>query len=191
MSFAGSSNQMLLLSFNPGLNRCLWILQPQDTNLRLVSEDMRQLSVASDINLIQEVNGAEPTLPESIYGKQNKQTWCYYFQKGDLARQYNHWDEVVRLWNEANSIGIKTESGFEYIPFIEGFGHLEDWEQVKFLTKSANKISAGLERVAKIMDRGTLIRSAVQPDLGNILHSRHQYHWHTGYVPPQTVAAPW
>src|SRR5690606_32923520 len=27
-------------------------------------------------------------------------------------------------------------------------------------------------------------------DLGSILHSRHQYHWHTGYVPPQTVAAP-
>jgi hypothetical protein len=40
------------------------------------------------------------------------------------------------------------------------------------------------------MDRATLIRSAVQPDLGHILHSRHQYHWHTGYVPPQTVAAP-
>ncbi|MBR9804229.1 DUF1501 domain-containing protein, partial [bacterium] len=37
---------------------------------------------------------------------------------------------------------------------------------------------------------GTLIRSAVQPDLGHILHSRHQYHWHTGYVPPLTVAAP-
>ncbi|MCA9258557.1 MAG: DUF1501 domain-containing protein, partial [Planctomycetales bacterium] len=27
-------------------------------------------------------------------------------------------------------------------------------------------------------------------DLGFILHSRHQYHWHTGYVPPQTVACP-
>ena len=40
------------------------------------------------------------------------------------------------------------------------------------------------------MDRGTLIRSHVVADLGNILHSRHQYHWHTGYVPPQTVAAP-
>src|SRR6202011_4977219 len=26
--------------------------------------------------------------------------------------------------------------------------------------------------------------------LGHILHSRHQYHWHTGYVPPQTVACP-
>jgi hypothetical protein len=41
-----------------------------------------------------------------------------------------------------------------------------------------------------VLDRGTLIRSHVVADLGSILHSRHQYHWHTGYVPPQTVAAP-
>ena len=51
-------------------------------------------------------------------------------------------------------------------------------------------ISEGLTEIAKVMDRATLIRSHVQPDLGTILHSRHQYHWHTGYVPPQTVAAP-
>src|SRR5262249_18417622 len=52
------------------------------------------------------------------------------------------------------------------------------------------KFTEGLEELARVMDRGTLIRSHVQPDLGHILHSRHQYHWHTGYVPPQTVAAP-
>jgi uncharacterized protein (DUF1501 family) len=52
------------------------------------------------------------------------------------------------------------------------------------------KISEGLENIAKIMDRGTLIRSFSPPDLGHILHSRHQYHWHTGYVPPQTVDVP-
>jgi len=52
------------------------------------------------------------------------------------------------------------------------------------------KFTQGLENVAQIMDRGTLIRSHVLPDLGSILHSRHQYHWHTGYVPPVTVAAP-
>src|SRR5216684_3052098 len=52
------------------------------------------------------------------------------------------------------------------------------------------KISEGLERIARVMDRGTLIRSYQAADLGFILHSRHQYHWHTGYAPPQTVAAP-
>ncbi|MEK9634007.1 MAG: DUF1501 domain-containing protein, partial [Opitutae bacterium] len=38
------------------------------------------------------------------------------------------------------------------------------------------KITKGLENIAQVMDRGTLIRSAFQPDLGSILHSRHQYH---------------
>ena len=52
------------------------------------------------------------------------------------------------------------------------------------------RISQGLEHIAGVLDRGTLIRSHVVADLGNILHSRHQYHWHTGYVPPQTVACP-
>ncbi|HUQ69734.1 MAG TPA: DUF1501 domain-containing protein [Planctomycetaceae bacterium] len=52
------------------------------------------------------------------------------------------------------------------------------------------QITKGLENIAQVMDRGTLVRSHVLPDLGHILHSRHQYHWHTGYVPPQTVACP-
>ncbi len=52
------------------------------------------------------------------------------------------------------------------------------------------KFSEGLERIAGVMDRGTLIRSYIAGDLGFILHSRHQYQWHTGYAPPQTVAAP-
>src|SRR5439155_25028692 len=42
------------------------------------------------------------------------------------------------------------------------------------------KLTQGLENIAKVVDRGTLIRSHVVADLGNILHSRHQYHWHTG-----------
>jgi uncharacterized protein (DUF1501 family) len=52
------------------------------------------------------------------------------------------------------------------------------------------KFSQGLERIAAVMDRGTIVRSHVLPMLGKILHSRHQYHWHTGYEPPLSVAAP-
>jgi hypothetical protein len=52
------------------------------------------------------------------------------------------------------------------------------------------KLTQGLENIARVMDRATLIRSYTAGDLGFILHSRHQYQWHTGYAPPQTVAAP-
>jgi hypothetical protein len=52
------------------------------------------------------------------------------------------------------------------------------------------KLSQGLENIASVMDRATLIRTYQAADLGFILHSRHQYMWHTGYAPPQSVAAP-
>ena len=52
------------------------------------------------------------------------------------------------------------------------------------------QLSEGLENVASVLKYGTLVRSYQAADLGFILHSRHQYHWHTCYQPPQTVEAP-
>jgi hypothetical protein len=52
------------------------------------------------------------------------------------------------------------------------------------------KFTQGLEQIASVIDRGTVIRTFNAADLGFILHSRHQYHWHTGYVPPQPMAMP-
>ena len=153
MQFNGNSKQMLLLDFNPELQRCLWILQPQDTNLRLVSDDVRKLAAGSDISLIKQTE-IEPTLPKEIYGETNTQTWCYYFEKADLARQYGQWDEIVRLWDEAKATGERPDNGFEYIPFIEGLGHTGDWEQVKEMTKFAKRITSGLEpSLCSAMDR--------------------------------------
>ncbi len=52
------------------------------------------------------------------------------------------------------------------------------------------KLSQGLEKIARVMNRATLIRSYTAGDLGFILHSRHQFQWYTCYALPQTVAAP-
>ena len=145
MRFTGNSRQILLLSFNPELNRCLWILQPQDINLRLVSEDMRRLSAGSNIDLIQQNTKTESSLPKAIYGEQKDFGWCYYFEKADLARQFRQWGEIIVLWREAELKGERAGNGFEYLPFIEGFAHTGDWTQVISLTKSANKVTAGLE----------------------------------------------
>jgi hypothetical protein len=40
------------------------------------------------------------------------------------------------------------------------------------------------------MHQGTLIKTFQPANLGFILHSRHQFHWHTGYVPPTPVSVP-
>jgi hypothetical protein len=101
-------------------------------------------------------------------------------------------DTVIVLWMGGGMAHTETFDPKRYTPFEKGIRP----DQVLSTFPSINttvdhiKFSAGLENLARVMDRGTLIRSYTAGDLGFILHSRHQFHWHTGYMPPQTVACP-
>ena len=101
-------------------------------------------------------------------------------------------DACILLWMGGGMAAPETFDPKAYQPFVKGAPVAKMLSTFPAIDTSVDniKICQGLEQIAKVMDRATLIRSAVQPDLGTILHSRHQYHWHTGYVPPQTVAAP-
>ncbi len=101
-------------------------------------------------------------------------------------------DCCIVLWCAGGMAAPETWDPKRYLPFEVGLSVdkiLSTFPAIDTVVDGI-KISQGLEQCAQVMDRATIIRSAVQPDLGSILHSRHQYHWHTGYVPPQTVAAP-
>jgi len=101
-------------------------------------------------------------------------------------------DACILLWMAGGMAAPDTFDPKRYLPFEKGLEVKRMLSTFPAITTKLDgvKICQGLENIAQVMDRATLIRSAVQPDLGSILHSRHQYHWHTGYVPPQTVACP-
>jgi hypothetical protein len=101
-------------------------------------------------------------------------------------------DTCIVLWMAGGMAAPETFDPKRYVPFKVGLPVEQVMSTFPAIDTAVDniKISEGLENIARVMDRATLIRSHVQADLGNILHSRHQYHWHTGYVPPQTVAAP-
>jgi len=101
-------------------------------------------------------------------------------------------DTLIVLWMAGGMAHTETFDPKRHVPFSSGMkaeAVLSTFPEINTAVDDI-KISSGLEKVAAVMDRGTLIRSHVLGDLGAILHSRHQYHWHTGYEPPQTVAAP-
>ncbi len=101
-------------------------------------------------------------------------------------------DACIVLWMAGGMAAPDTFDPKRYVPFAAGtpVSKIESTFPAIDTAVDQIKITAGLENIAQVMDRATLIRSHVLPDLGHILHSRHQYHWHTGYVPPQTVACP-
>jgi len=101
-------------------------------------------------------------------------------------------DTVIVLWMGGGMAHTETFDPKRYTPFEKGMDPntvLSTFPSIDTAVDNI-KFSQGLENLAKVMDRGTLIRSYQAGDLGFILHSRHQYHWHTGYAPPQTAAAP-
>jgi hypothetical protein len=101
-------------------------------------------------------------------------------------------DTVIVLWMAGGMASTETFDPKSYYPFKKGMSAsrmLSTFPQIDTAVDHI-KISQGLEKIAGVMDRGTLIRSYTAGDLGFILHTRHQYQWHTGYAPPQTVACP-
>jgi len=101
-------------------------------------------------------------------------------------------DTVIVLWMAGGMAQTETfdpKRPAEFQPGMQANDVLSTFKPIDTAVDHI-KISEGLERIARVMDRGTLIRGYQAADLGFILHSRHQYDWHTGYAPPQTVAMP-
>lgn len=101
-------------------------------------------------------------------------------------------DTVIILWMAGGMAHTETFDPKRYTPFETGLASSKVLSTFPAIDTVVDhiKFSQGLEKIGSVMDRGTLIRSYTAGDLGFILHSRHQYQWHTGYAPPQTVAAP-
>jgi hypothetical protein len=101
-------------------------------------------------------------------------------------------DTLILLWMAGGMPHTDTFDPKTYRPFEVGMDPARLASTFPTIDTAVDhiKFTQGLEKIAGVMDRGALIRSYVAGDLGFILHSRHQYHWHTGYAPPQTVAAP-
>jgi hypothetical protein len=101
-------------------------------------------------------------------------------------------DTLILLWMAGGMAHTETFDPKRYTPFERGMSPAGLFSSFPTIDTAVDniKFTAGLEQLASVMDRGALIRSYTAGDLGFILHSRHQYQWHTGYAPPQTVAAP-
>ncbi len=101
-------------------------------------------------------------------------------------------DAFILLWMAGGMAQTETFDPKRYTPYEPGLPSARVLSTFKSIPTAVDgvNICEGLENIAKVLDRGTLVRSVRFGDLGAILHSKHQYHWHTGYVPPQPIPVP-
>ncbi len=101
-------------------------------------------------------------------------------------------DAVIVLWMAGGMAQTETFDPKRYTPYAPGVPISDVLSSFPTIDTAVDhiKFTKGLEQIGSVIDRGTVIRTFQAADLGFILHSRHQYHWHTGYVPPQPMAMP-
>jgi hypothetical protein len=75
-----------------------------------------------------------PEMPISLFGKEPPHTWCYYYEKAELARQVGDWETVAALGDQARAQGFVPGDALEWLPFIEGYVITGDYRTARELS---------------------------------------------------------
>lgn len=143
--FIGKSSDSLVVYYEPDLGQCLWIITPENSDTLLVPKTLQEIDTLTNLNLIMKSGAPAPFLQYILPPQPDD--WCSYYQRGSLAYQFGEWDKAVSLWEQADKKNLHPANGFEFLPFIESYGHQERWEAAFTLTKNSDKTSRGMANV--------------------------------------------
>jgi hypothetical protein len=125
---------------------CLRVLDAVYMYDPLLDEGSEKLVPMSDLSRI--IPEPTPVSPDTdIFGPEPAHTWCYFFQKADLARQIGDWSEALDLYEQTQRLGFNPSYGAEYIPFIEAFAQTDDWQKAYDLTIAAEQLTPHHKRM--------------------------------------------
>ncbi len=127
-----------LLFFFPSPEGCLWVLSALDTYNEYLPFENRELVAHSNLdNIVLNVQAAPD---ESVFGAEPAHTWCYYFEKADLARQQGQWDTVLSLMAGAQQQGLEANVGIEWLPLVEAYARTGDWAAALDLSATVHRM---------------------------------------------------
>lgn len=105
-------------------------------------------------------------------------------------------DQMILLWMGGAMSQTETFDPKRMTPFEKGIETKRLLSTFPTIDTACDdiKFSQGVEQLARVIDRGTVVRSYVARDYGqmaeNLQHIPYQVKFHTGYAPPQTVSPP-
>ncbi len=137
--FSATKKDVVSITFEPAQQECLWVLRPSYKEIRFLSNEAYTWMKVSDLSRIKQTATYAP--PAAIFGQEPEHSWCFYYEKADLASQIPDWPTVTRLWEQAQQKDLRPGNSVELLPFIEAYARLGNWEQAKELTRRSNSLT--------------------------------------------------
>jgi hypothetical protein len=132
-TFDSTTSQALLIVYEPPA--CLHVLDPiRDDLLPLPTEDLSKAVAISHLYQII-TSPSQPARPPAMIGAEPGPSWCYYYEKAELARQMEDWQLIADLGEKAFNLDETPNDASEYLPFIEGYAHSGQWEKAGQLSQ--------------------------------------------------------
>jgi hypothetical protein len=142
-SFLFRPENIIIISYSPNENRCMWIISPEMQSLAPSLNSSRPINEGGAYKQISPYS-LDNSVYKQIFGLMSVENWCYYFQKADLAAQQKEWETVIHLWEEAKIKMLQPSNGIEYLPFVKANLSIGDWQTALQLTRLANKRTEGI-----------------------------------------------
>ena len=133
-SFDSTTSKAMVIFYSPP--GCLKIVDPSyNADFPIYPDRLKEaFPISHPAQIVR--NPEQPAAPpQYIFGLEPEHTWCYYYQKADLARQFKDWDEVVAVGDEAFALKYYPEELTELYPFVEGYAKTGNWSRALVLIK--------------------------------------------------------
>jgi hypothetical protein len=140
--FESSTSQALVVFYD--YPRCLRVLEPAvDGALPRPPELPAQMRAAVRLsNLAQIIADSQPpaSLPGDVFRSiPPENTWCYYYEKAELARQQRQWAALAALADRALAGNPRIASAWEILPYIDGYLRTGQVNKAVRLTRQADE----------------------------------------------------
>jgi hypothetical protein len=141
--FTGSTDHALVIYYP--YPQCLRVLDPEAHQDLPRPVDMpREIKAAISISNLNQVltrPDQAATLPTALFKYHPAEgSWCYFYEKAELARQQGDWGKVVVLARQALDREAKFQTTWELLPFIEGYARSGQPEEARRLTMKARRL---------------------------------------------------
>jgi hypothetical protein len=148
LKYEGAAADLVGLIYNPSRG-CLRVMDEVYT-LAPPMDDFKMHELNTALAALSHPEQILPSTKElsfsmAVFGQPQTQSWCYFYEKADLARQFEDWSAVTDLYQQSQALQLSPQHGAEYAPFILAAAHQQDWEQAAGLTRESAALTPDME----------------------------------------------
>jgi hypothetical protein len=142
----------ILVMTQPGINSCVHVIDGMQPEYSPGEWDLiRKVEPYSEIEhvLVDETPHTPPTV---VFGPEPVHSWCYYYQKADLARQRGEWENVLGIGEQAFGQGFEPKDPIEWMPFLQAYAMTGNIERLTELAPVVTRDSYISPQVCQIIN---------------------------------------